>query len=392
MKTLNEKLNGLRRELRDRKARVMILGLGSVGNYLLDYLLSSGDEGLEICVAGRNREKMVSDVNIVKVASLIRGQNRCGVDVMAGVDLNDISAIRDCIRAWKPDIIVNSSRAYPGLKYGSISWGAVRAYGIWSPLAVKYIKNIMEAYEEAGSEAIVINTSYSDVVIPWLKSAGKAYPDFGSGNINHLLPRIRFAVAEERRIEDYWNIDVTYAVSHFHDVVISKEGQTEGVEQLIDIRYRGEKLMPDMARIFAACKIAMPVDAKRNMMNASSNYEIIQAILGAVRQGKRTKLHCPGVFGEIGGYPLILNGSGEDVRAYIEEKYFDIEKMRRKNRESIYLDGIEDVQEGSLVYSDELIRKARHAFGVMLPKKVAFAEIEDTADFIIREIIMKYSS
>ena len=106
MKTLNEKLNGLRRELRDRKARVMILGLGSVGNYLLDYILSSGDEGLEICVAGRNREKMVSDVNIVKVASLIRGQNRCGVDVMAGVDLNDISAIRDCIRAWKPDALV----------------------------------------------------------------------------------------------------------------------------------------------------------------------------------------------------------------------------------------------------------------------------------------------
>lgn len=390
MKTLNEKLNGLRRGLRGRKARVMILGLGSVGNYLLDYLLSSGDENLEICVAGRNREKMVSDVNIARVASLIRGQNRCRVEVRAGVDLNDISSIRDCIQAWKPDIIVNSSRAYPGLKYGSISWGAVRAYGIWSPLAVKYIKNIMEAYEEAGSEAIVINTSYSDAVIPWLRSAGKAYPDFGSGNINHLLPRIRFAVAEERGIEDYWNIDVTYAVSHFHDVVISKEGQTEGVEQLIDIRYRGEKLTPDMNRVFAACRIPMPVDARRNMMNASSNYEIIQAVLGAVRQGKRTKLHCPGVFGEIGGYPVILDGSGQDVRTYIEETYFDMEEMRRKNRESIYLDGIEDVREGSLFYTDELIRKARRAFGVRLPKEVAFAEIENTADFIIREIILKY--
>ncbi len=74
MKTLNEKLNGLQKELGERKARVMILGLGSVGNYLLDYLMSSGDEGLEICVAGRNREKMVSDVNIVRVASLIRGR------------------------------------------------------------------------------------------------------------------------------------------------------------------------------------------------------------------------------------------------------------------------------------------------------------------------------
>ncbi len=392
MKTLNEKLNGLQKELGERKARVMILGLGSVGNYLLDYLMSSGDEGLEICVAGRNREKMVSDVNIVRVASLIRGQNRSEVEVMAGVDLNDISSIRDCIRAWKPDLIVNSSRAYPGLKYGSISWRTVRAYGIWAPLAVKYIKNIMEAYVEAGSEAIVINTSYSDAVIPWLKSAGKAYPDFGSGNINHLIPRIKFAVAEEMGIKDYWNMDVTYAVSHFHDVVISKEGQTEGVEQLIDIRYQGEKLMPDMARIFAACKIAMPVDAKRNMMNASSNYEIIQAVLGAVRQGKRSKLHCPGVFGEIGGYPVMIDGSREVVGTYIDDTCFSMEEMRRKNRESIYLDGIEDVWEGSLIYTDELLQKAQCAFGVMLPKKVPFVEIEDTADFIIREIIRKYSS
>ena len=36
----------------------MILGLGSVGNYLLDYLMSSGREDIEIIVAGRDRDKM----------------------------------------------------------------------------------------------------------------------------------------------------------------------------------------------------------------------------------------------------------------------------------------------------------------------------------------------
>lgn len=389
MKTLNEKLNILRSELKSRKARVMIIGLGSVGGYLLDYLLSSGDQEMEICVVGRNREKMVSDVNIVRVASLIRGQNRCKVDIISDVDLNDVTAVETCLKTWEPDIIVNSSRAYSGLKYGSISWKSVRAYGIWSPLAIKYIKNIMEAYEKAGCNAIVINTSYSDAVIPWLKSAGKAYPDFGSGNINHLIPRIRFAVAEEKGIADYWNIEITYAVSHFHDVVISKEGQTEGVEQLIDIRYQGEKLELDMARIFSACKILMPVDAKRNMMNASSNYEIIQAVLRAVRGRERLKLHCPGAFGETGGYPVIVDGMGEVVKAFIDETCFPLDVMREKNRESIYLDGIEDVRDGILYYTDELIRKGEKAFGVTLPKKVPFTRIEETADFIIREIIEK---
>ena len=184
MKSLEEKLNLMKTGLKDRKVRIMIIGLGSVGNYLLDFLMSAGDETMDICVAGRNKEKMLSDINIVRGASLIRGQNRSEVSMTGSVDLNRIADITQAIRSYDPDIIVNSSRAYPGLKYGSISWKSVRAYGIWAPLAMKYTKNIMTAYEQAESNAVVITTSYPDAVIPWLKSAGMSYPDFGSGNID----------------------------------------------------------------------------------------------------------------------------------------------------------------------------------------------------------------
>ena len=389
MKTLEEKLDILRNNISDRKVRIIIMGLGSVGAYLLDYLLSTSDAEMEVYIVGRNREKIVSDVNIVKVASLIRNQNRTTVIIRDNVDFNDVVSIAACIRDCQPDIIVNSSRAYSGLKYGSISWKNVRAYGIWAPLAIKYIRNIMEAYEDAQSDAIVINTSYSDAVIPWLKSAGKAYPDFGSGNINHLIPRIKMAVGQEYHIEDYWNIDITYAVSHFHDVVISKEGHTEGISQLIHIQYGRKKLEPDMDKIFDACKIPMPVDAKRNMMNASSNFEIIHNILCAVREKKMLKMHCPGVFGEIGGYPVIIDGTDDKMKAYIDEKYFDLELMRRKNRESIYLDGIKNVANGTLHYTDVLIAKCKDVFGVSLMKEVAFDEIEKAAKFLISEVIEK---
>ena len=389
MKNLNEKLNILRDVMAERKVRIMIMGLGSVGSSLLDYLMSTADADIERYVAGRNSEKMLSDINIVRVASAIRGQNRTNVILVDHVDLNEVSSIEDCIKTYRPDIIVNSSRAYSGLKYGSISWKNIRAYGIWAPLAIKYIKNIMEAYEAADSNAIVINTSYSDAVIPWLKSAGKAYPDFGSGNINHLIPRIQFAVAEKYGIQDAWNLDVTFATSHFHDVVISKEGQTEQVDQLIDIRYGGEKLEPDMDAIFSMCKIAMPVDAKRNMMNASSNFEIIEGILSAIRERKAVKLHCPGVFGEIGGYPVVIDGTVDTMRAYIDEERFDIDSMRKKNRESIYLDGIENVVDGVLYYTDELVDKVRKAFGVSLTKAVSFEKIEEVAQFLIAEVIEK---
>ena len=205
MKALQTRLATVERNIKSQAITVMIIGLGSVGTYLLDYLVGSNDEAIRVVVVGRNRDKMEQNVNIVRVAALIRGRNKTRVDIQDGVDLEDIASIQAAIEKQKPDFIVNSSRAYPGLKYGSISWTNVRAYGIWTPLSIRFTKNVMEACNKADSDAIVINTSYSDAVIPWLKSAGKAYPDFGSGNLNHLIPRIKFAAAQMLDVKDFWN-------------------------------------------------------------------------------------------------------------------------------------------------------------------------------------------
>lgn len=366
--------------------KILIIGLGSVGNYLLSYLLSTADDAIEIVVAGRDAEKMQSDVNIAKVAALIRRQNKTNVRVRGDVDLEDVASIASCLAIEKPDFIVNTSRVFAGLKYGSISWANVRAYGIWTPLSIRYIRNIMMAYERCGCNAIVINTSYSDGTIPWLKSAGVAYPDFGSGNLNHIVPRVKMAAAEIAGIDDFWNVEVDLATAHFHDVVISKEGQAEGVEQLARVSYEGEVLDIDQDKLFLMCAIPMPVDAKRNMMNASSNFDIIECIIRALRGKLTTKFFSPGAFGEIGGYPVRIDG--ESLAARIDTSVFDMNAMRSKNRASIYLDGIEDIACGTLVYTDELIAKVQDVFGVSLPKRVAFDAIDDTADRIIGEIIL----
>ena len=63
--------------------------------------------------------------------------------------------------------------------------------------------------------------------------------------------------------------------------------------------------------------------------------------------------------------------------------------MRLKNKESIYLDGIEDIQNGTLIYTDELIQKTKKAFDVELPKYVQLNEIEQVSDFIIKNIILR---
>ena len=389
MKTLQERLSVVERHVKDDNIKVMIIGLGSVGAYLLDYLISRNDPAISVVVVGRDADKMQTKVNIARVAGLIREVNKSSIEVEGGVDLNDIDAIRAAVEKYQPDFIVNSSRAYPGLKYGSISWANVRAYGIWSPLAIRFTKNVMEACDKADSDAVVINTSYSDAVIPWLKSAGKAYPDFGSGNLNHLVPRMKFAVAGILGVNDFWNVDVMFAAGHFHDVCISKEGQTEGVELPLKIYYKGEELKDiDENEVISKCHISMPVDQTRNMMNASSNYRIIAAIIDAIRTGEQQKVFSPGFDGNIGGYPVAVGYKDGKLNAWIDESVFSFEEMNKADRESMALDGVEDVVDGKLIYTDALIEKAKKAFGKELPKMVAYEDIDKTAKWIIDEIIL----
>ena len=388
MKRLQERLKTVEEHIKAGKICIMIIGLGSVGTYLLDYLISRGDPSIRIVVVGRNREKMERHVNIVKVAGLIRQVNRSHIEIEAGVDLEDIHGIKNVIMKYSPDFIVNSSRAYPGLKYGSISWSNIRAYGIWSPLAIRFMRNIMESWEKANSDSIVINTSYSDAVIPWLKSAGMPYPDFGSGNLNHLVPRIQLAAAKMLNIEDFWNIEVLFAAGHFHDVCISKEGQTEGVEIPLKIYYKGEEKELSHKELYSACKITMPVDTQRNMMNASSNCRIITAVIEAVRNHRTERVFIPGAFGKLGGYPVMVGYRDERLDAWIDESVFCLEEMDKVNRKSMALDGVEDIRIGTLYYTDELIEKTKKTFGVELPKYVTFEEIDKTAEYLIEKIII----
>lgn len=85
----------------------------------------------------------------------------------------------------------------------------------------------------------------------------------------------------------------------------------------------------------------------------------------------------------------MIDGSSETVTSYIDEKYFDLDSMRKKNRESLYLDGIESVENGILTYTDQLIEKCRNAFGISLMKQVGYDEIEKAAQFLIKEVIEK---
>ncbi len=390
MMETNDKLARLAKRIRlGENMRIAIMGLGSVGNFLLDYLLSWDKQDIEIHVCGRNAGRIAADINIARVGNGIRS-NRFKKVYFHQVDLERIDAIESVLLEIQPDFLVNTSRVYSGLKYGSISWKNLRAYGIWAPLAVQYIRNIMTAVQRVESNALVINTSYSDGANPWLKSAGLPAPDFGSGNLNHLIPRLKLAVADILEVSDPSRVEVVLATSHFHDVVISKEGQDEGIAPLIHIQLDGKDVSLDMTEVYRKCAIAMPVDAKRNIMNASSNFEIIRKIVDAIKFEGKELVHSPGVMGNLGGYPVYIDFSRdaqEGKHIGFADRWFSFTEMEEANKASIALDGIEDISDGVLVYTDALCASVKRAFGVNLQKKVSLEDSAVVAEFLIDEII-----
>lgn len=390
MNKLDLKLGLLQKKLEsEEKIRIAIFGLGSVGNYLLTYLLTEFSN-IEVFVVGRSINKMICDVNVARISNGIRHNVYTPVAVVEA-DFNNIDQLASVIKSIHPDFIVNSSRAYSHIKYGSISWKNVRAYGIWTPLSVKFIKNIMEGVRLSDISPIIINTSYPDATNAWLRTGGYTYPDFGSGNLNHLIPRILFAIAAKYNIIDIHNIDITIATSHFHDILISNEGITEGVDPLFNASYKGKTLLIDTAQIYKQCSIPMPSDEKRNMMNASSNFEIIYKIIDTINKQSKTKIHSPGFCGMIGGYPVEINftSGSNNTNIKLFDEFFSEEEMLKVNRDSIYRDGIENINNGELIYTDEIIDKTKKAFGYELPKVVDIKDSNEVANEIIINIIEK---
>ena len=64
-----------------------------------------------------------------------------------------------------------------------------------------------------------------------------------------------------------------------------------------------------------------------------------------------------------------------------------MEEMEKANALSIYCDGIADVKDGCLIYSDELQEKVKRSFGVEIPKVVHFKDIPSVAQLLIEKII-----
>lgn len=355
--------------------KVMIIGYGSTGKYALDMLTRLPDlADCEYTILSRTqKEEAERRINLTLVSAGMFGMYP-KVRYIA-CDINDIERLSETIALSEPDVIAYTGRYMKGFKYGEFSYPNQIGYGVWTPMAAVLVEKVMRAVKQAGVKSRVINTSYGDAVSPLL-AARKLAPYTSAGNLNHLIPRIARAY-ETLTGQPAGCTDVTFAGSHYANTYISKEGTAKGSPYLLHIG--GSKPVRD-CDVFKHCAIPTASGQERNIMIASDVVMLIRLMLD--KSGNEHKIHAPGPFGNVGGYPLLFRNG----QMRVDETHFTLKEMIAVNKDSLRCDGIESLDENGIHFTDEVIDKMKAVFGMNYPKTVALEDCESFAAKIAERI------
>lgn len=384
-------------------SKVLVAGYGSVGQYLVDFLLKDHRiENLDqIHIMSRKSYEEVSPR--IKISEISAGISERFIKVVYHeCDFNNVDQMASIISLIKPDVIVYTGRYFSGVKYGSFSYPNGIGYGAWLPLAFPYIYNLMVAVRQSSPRSKVINTSFPDAINPLLRSSGNNLaPYCGAGNINHLIPRIKKAASTlfDTPTED---LSITLACSHYVNTYVSKEGtERRGNEDgpplsLLRIfdRKRGVWLVKEKSadpldqdplkkEIFKMCKDNSATGKVRNQMVATDCAEITRMIL---TNSTRETIHLPGV--REGG--LKFNHLGYGTPEVTNELYDDLESCDKVNHAGLWEDGVSVRSHGVVEFRQSLINKMSDVFNINYPNVISYEKLRDFADEIV-EGLKEYS-
>lgn len=361
--------------------KALICGYGSTGKYVVDMLSRLDIEDLEIHILSRKpEEEILPRLNTTIISSMI--MESTNEIIYHSCSMENISAMADLLKEVKPDIIAYNGRFISNVKYGSFSYPNGIGYGVWTPLAVPLVYNIMKAIKIAGISTKVIDTSHPDIVEPLLKSVGYDVLT-GLGNINHMVPRIKRFISKELNVP-LQEIDVTLICSHFLNTYACRDGNDMGSPYFLEYSIGGKKdKRISNKSLIEACHIPMVSDSVRNLMIASDTVEVIKILTG----DRAVKIHLPGANGLIGGYPCILYPlkEREDVEIVLPEG-MELTDAIEINKVSSMYDGVEEINNGIITFMDKDIAKLKEVFDIDYPKSIHIDECFNFAKEIAKKL------
>ena len=368
--------------------KVLVAGYGSAGQYVVDFLLKDHriSEIEEIHIMSRKSEEEVSPrLTISKIASGL--SERYIPLIYHQCDFNDVSHMAEIIESVSPKVIIYTGRYVSGIKYGSLSYPHEIGYGVWMPLSFPYIYKLMRAVKMTTCHDVkVINTSFPDGV-NYLLGQNNLAPYCGAGNINHLIPRIKYAVNKLTGC-NFNKIEVNLVCAHYVNTYVSKEGTNKGGDFSLQVTCDDQSVLLT-EDILKYCKDNSAGGQIRNQMIATDCAEITRLLVSENDKFEGESIHVPGLNGRPGGRRCVLRDHDliGDTSWGLEESHID-----SINIQGLYKDGV-TIIDGKLGFTDEARDKMKEVYNIDYPSSaLQVNEIQDFADELVyklKEVINK---
>lgn len=356
---------------------VMLIGLGDLGNHVLQLLVKEEEIG-RIIVCSRNQKRGKAYCNLARLSALAQGFSPSLR--FETLDIRVKEAVIEIVVKEKPDIILSTATMQtwwlPNLlppEQATLIKSA--GFGMWLPVHMTLTLKLMESLHDLDYRGITLTAPYPDVVNCVLGRINMA-PTSGVGNIDEIVPKVQLLAAKKLKTSST-EVQIILVAHHALESMVFDGPQDEIPPYFLRIYYRGEDVT-DAVRgdKLLLSHFPLPSGPAIHLLTASS---ILRIIRGLLSEGELL-LHAPGPLGLPGGYPIIVSSKGIKLASI---QGLSLEEAISINERSHRFDGIESVEEdGAVVFSSEASEILRVTLGYDC-KRLVPGESEERAEELI---------
>lgn len=360
---------------------VMIFGLGDLGGWVLEFLARR--QGVTTIIGCDKRADWGSKkIDVAAVGAGAEGYDK--TLKFEECDVFDTDRTAELISKYQPDFIycgmtLMSWSVYTYLPHDIHELTKKIAGGPVVPVHLTLIYKLMQAVKKSGTNPVVLNNSWPDIVNPMLWGAGLGVL-VGGGNLDNIVNEIKRKISVKEDVP-MSAVTVYFLCEH----VINVMGVRTGIPYFLKImigdkdvtsRYDAASLISD--RLMAPCPpewISWIVHPEV----ASSTVKNIMAVLNDTNEFT----HSPGPNGLIGGYPMRIGAKG--VKIELPEG-MTMEQAIKYNTDQAKYEGVEAIKEdGTLIVTEEAYQITKKLLGLECRE----IKVADTAEWS-KELIQAF--
>lgn len=360
---------------------VMIFGLGDLGGWVLEFLARR--QGVTTIIGCDKR----SDWGSKKITATAVGAGAEGYDKtlkFEECDVFDTDRTAELIGKYQPDFIYSgltlmSPQLYHYVPDDVNEQIAKIGGSTIMPLHLTLIYKLMQAVRKSGTNPVVLNNSWPDIVNPMLWKAGLGVL-VGAGNLDNLVSEIRHKISVKE------NVPISAVTVYFiSEHIINMLGVRTGIPYFLKIMIGDKDVTSryDVASLISDRHIAHCPPEWLNFILypevAASTVKNIMAVLNDTNEFT----HSPGPNGLIGGYPMRIGAKG--VKIELPEG-ITMEQAIKYNTDAAKLEGVEAIKEdGTLIVTEEAYQITKKLLGLECRE----IKVADTAEWS-KELIQAF--